>query len=200
MAQVAANIMAGPARIFIGAYGVAVNPVSGTPPTLFAHTAGVPSGLQTGFSEVGYTTGPATFETKVTKVEIMPEQVLMAVDIFAKDEIAQLQFTAYERVYATLKAAFDSVNQVSDGSKDLYYSGGGTSIIQPSTFSVFMSVIHRDNLAKFTYACLYHAYSMDGAKMPFEKGKPTQYQVTFKALLDQTRSAGDQGYQFVHEK
>jgi len=35
MAQSAPNIMAGPARIFVGAYGTAVLPASGSPPTLF---------------------------------------------------------------------------------------------------------------------------------------------------------------------
>lgn len=197
---VPANILAGPARIFIGAYGTAVAPVSGTPPTLFQHTSGVPSGLQTSYTEIGFSTGAATFTYKATKEEIVPEQSLIAVDVFTKQEDGSLVFTAYERVFATLKAAFDNVGSVSDGSKDLYYGGNGTTIIQPSTFTVFMSTIHRDNTAKFTYLCLYKAYSMDGVKMPFEKGKPSTYQVSFKALADITRTAGDQVYQFVNEK
>lgn len=200
MAQVPSNILAGPARIFIGAYNSAVAPVSGTPPTLFQHTSGVPSGLQTGFTEIGYTTGPATFVYKATKEEIVPEQSLIAVDVFTKQEEASLVFTAYERQFTILKAAFDNVGSVSDGSKDLYYGGNGTTIIQPSTFTVFMSTIHRDNIAKFTYLCLYKAYSLDGVKMPFEKGKATTYQVSMKALADTTRTAGDQVYQFVNEK
>ena len=200
MAQVPANILAGPARIFIGAWGTAVAPVTGAPPTVFAHTSGVPSGLQTGFTEVGYTTGPATFDYKATKEEIIPEQSLIAVDVFTKEEMAQVVFTAYERVYVALNAAFDNVGTVSDSSKDLYYAGNGTAIMQPKTFVVFMSTMHRDNTAKYTYACLYKTYSMDGVKLPFEKGKATSYQITFKCLADVARTAGDQVYQFVNEK
>lgn len=200
MAQVPSNILAGPARIFVGAYGTAVAPVTGTPPTLFQHTSGVPSGLQTGFTEVGYTTGPATFDYKATKEEIIPEQSLIAVDVFTKEEMAQLVFTAYERVFVTLNAAFDNVGTQSDSTGDLYYAGNGTSIITPKTFTVFMSTIHRDNTAKFTWLCLYKAYSLTGIKMPFEKSKPTTYQVTMKALADVTRTLGDQVYQFKNEK
>jgi hypothetical protein len=200
MAQVASNILAGPARIFLGAFGTAVAPVTGAPPTLFAHTAGVPSGLQTGFTEVGYTTGPATFDYKATKEEIVPEQSLIAVDVFTKEEMAQLSFTAYERVFVTLKAAFDNIGSQSDATGELYYAGNGTNIIAPSTFLVFMSAIHRDNTAKFSWVCLYKAYSVEGAKLPFEKSKPTTYQVTLKALADTTRTAGDQVFQMKNER
>jgi hypothetical protein len=99
-----------------------------------------------------------------------------------------------------LKAAFDNVGTVSDAAKDLYYAGNGTNIITPSTFVVFMSTVHRDNQAKFTYVCMYKAYSLDGVKMAFEKAKPTQYSVTLKALADTTRAIGDQAFQFVNEK
>jgi hypothetical protein len=194
------NILAGPARIFIGAYGTAVAPVSGAPPVLFQHTSGVPSGLQTGFTEVGYTSGPATFTYKATKEEIIPEQSFLAVDVFTKDEVAQLVFTAYERVFVTLNAAFDNVGTQSDSTGDLYYAGNGTAIVQPKTFTVFMSTLHRDNTAKFSWVCLYKAYSMDGVKLPFEKQKATTYQVTMKCLADTTRTTGDQALQFKNEK
>src|SRR5256885_15010731 len=103
MAQSTTAILAGQARIFIGAYSGVVLPVSGAPPTLFQHTAGVPSGLQTGFIDAGYTTGASTFDYKATKEEIMAEQSLIAVDVFTKEEMAQVVFTAYERTYNTLK-------------------------------------------------------------------------------------------------
>lgn len=200
MAQVASNILAGPARMFIGTYATAVAPVSGAPPVLFQHTSGVPSGLQVNFTEIGYTTGPATFDYKATKEEIIPEQSLIAVDVFTKEEMAQLVFTAYERVYVTLNAAFDNVGTVSDANKDLYYGGNGTAIVTPKLFTVFMSTPHRENTAKFSYLCVYKAYSMDGVKLPFEKGKPTTFQVTMKALADTSRTIGDQVFQFVNEK
>lgn len=200
MAQTPANILAGPARIFIGAYSTAVAPVSGAPPTLFQHTSGVPSGLQTGFTEVGYTSGAATFTYKATKVELNPEQSLAPVDVFTSAEMASIMFTAYERVFVTLKAAFDNVGSQSDATGDLYYAGNGTSILTPATNTVFLSTIHRDNTAKFTWACIYKAYSVDGIKMPFEKKKETSYAVTLTALADVTRTAGDQLYSFKNEK
>lgn len=200
MAQTPSNILAGPARIFIGAYGTAVAPVTGTPPTLFQHTAGVPSGLQTGFTEVGYTTGSTAFNYKATKQEISPEQSLAPVDVFTIEEMAEVTFTAMERVFVTLKAAFDAVGSQSDATGDLYYGGNGTSILTPSTFTVFLSHLRRDNTAKFTWACIYKAYSVDGVKLPFDKKKETTYQVTMRALADVTRNAGDQLYQFKNEK
>lgn len=195
-----ANILAGPARIYIGAYGSAVAPVTGTPPTLFAHTAGVPSGLQTGYTEIGYTTGNATFEYKATKVELMPEQSLAAVDVFTKEEMSQVTFTAMEAVYKALQAAFDNVGSSNDSTGSLFYAGNGTSILTPAFNTVFLSSIHRDNTAKFSWSCVYKAYSVDGVKLPFEKGKETTYAVTLKAVADVTRNGGDQLYQMKFEQ
>lgn len=200
MAQSAPAIIASPARIFLGTYSGVILPVTGAPPTLFQHTAGVPSGLQTGFTEVGYTTGDSVFEYKATKEEISPEQSLIAVDVFTKDEMAQVTFTAMERTYNTLRAAFDNVGTVSDASKDLYYMGNGTGIVAPLIWSLFLSSVHRDNTAKFSYMNIYRAYSVNGIKLPFNKAKATTYAITIKALADTTRTAGDQVAQVVHEK
>lgn len=202
MPGIPANILAGPARIFIGTFGTAVAPVTGTPPTLFQHTAGVPSGLQSGFTEVGYTTGPVTFTYKATKVELMPEQSLAAVDVFVSEEMAQIVFTAMERTYIALHTAFDNVGTQSDTTGDFYYAGNGAAIITPLFNTVFMSTPHRDNLLKFSWACVYKAYSVDGVKLPFEKKKETTYQVTLKAVADVVtpRTVGDQLWQMKHEK
>lgn len=200
MAQNATNILVGPARIFVGTYATAVAPVSGSPPTLFAHTAGVPSGLQTGFTELGYSTGPVTITYKATKEEIMPEQSLAAVDVFVKEEMVSITFTSMERTFVTLTAAFDNVGTQADATGELYYAGNGSAIITPKLYTVFMSSIHRDNGAKFSWACVYKAYSVEGAKLPFEKAKPTTYAVTLKGLADTTRSNGDQLFQMKNEK
>lgn len=200
MATNSANILAGPARIYIGTYGTAVAPVSGTPPTLFQHTAGVPSGLQTGYTEVGYTTGPCTFDYKATKTLIDVEQSLAPVDAFIPSEMVQVQFNAYERVFVALKAAYDNVATVSDSTGDLYYGGNAQTEFTPSYFTLFFSHVHRDNAAKFSWACLYKGVSMDGVKLPFEKAKALQYTVTIQAIADTTRSLGDQLFQMKNEK
>ena len=200
MAQSASNVLAGPARIFIGTYGVAVPPVSGTPPALFQHTAGVPSGLQTGFTEIGFTEGPVEFAYKATKIEINPEQAYMPVDVFLSEEMAEIKFKSMERTYNTLLASFDNVGTITDANKDLFYFGGGTQIITAKLYTVMFSSAHRDNGAKYGIGCLYKAYTVEGVKLAFTKTAPSTYEVTLRGLADVTRTAGDQGGQFFHEK
>lgn len=199
MAQSAANILAGPARIFLGG-ATGVLPVSGAPPALFQHTNGVPSGLQTGFTEVGFTEGPVEFSYKPTKIEINPEQSYMPVDVFLSDEMAEVKFKAMERVYVMLTTGFDNVGTVTDVNKDLWYFGNGTSIITIKTQCVMFSSPHRDNGAKFGIGVLYKAYNVEGVKLAFTKTAPSTYEVTMRGLADVTRTAGDQGGQFFHEK
>src|SRR4051812_29625074 len=125
MAQNPANIHIGAGRIFLGV----TNPATGTPPTLMTHTAGVPA---TG-TEVGYTQDAATFTYKQNKQEVTAEQSLNPVDVFVTDEECMIEFTAMEHVYNTLKAAFDSVGTISDGSKDLFYGGDGVGLVSVTT-------------------------------------------------------------------
>lgn len=199
MAQSASNILAGPARIFLGGT-TGVLPITGTPPALFAHTNGVPSGLQTGFTEVGFTEGPVEFAYKATKIELAPEQAYMPVDVFLSEEMAEIKFKAMERTYVILRTGFDSVGTVTDANKDLFYFGGGTSVITALTQCVMFSSPHRDNGAKFGIGVLYKAYSMEGVKLAFTKTAPSTYEVTLRGLADVTRTAGDHGGQFFHEK
>lgn len=200
MAQSAANILAGPARIFVGLVGTAVLPVSGTPPALFQHTAGVPSGLQTGFTEIGFTEGPVEFTYQAKKAEINPEQSYFAVDVYLQEELAQVKFKAMERTYVALQTAFDSVGTVSDASKDLFYFGGGTTVITARLYCVMFSSPHRDNGSKYGIGVLYRTYNMEGVKLAFTKTAPSTFDVTLKALADVTRSPGDTAGQFFHEK
>ena len=194
------NVLAGPARIFVGPYNFVVNPVTGTPPVAFQHTDGKPSGLQTGFTEIGFTTGPSEWSYKADKGEIVPEQTLTAVDTWAKAEMAELTFTAYERVYIAMKVAMDNIGVNIDSTGELYYAGGGSSILTTNFFSVFMSHKHRDNTGKFSWVNIYKAYSVEGIKLPFEKGKETSFKVTLKAVADVSRSGGDQLFQMKHEQ
>ncbi len=131
------NVIVGPARIFISPYGVATLPTTGFPPSAFQHIYGVPA--VTGFTEVGYTTGPTTFTYKATKEEVFAPTSLIAVDVFPTDEMAQIEFTALEMVYSSLMSAFDNVGSTTDVTGDFIYGGNSTSILTPSTFSVFLS-------------------------------------------------------------
>lgn len=186
------NILAGPARIFVGVTA----PATGAPPTLMGHTNGVPA---TGV-EVGYTTGPVEFTYKNTKEKITPEQAYMPVALYTKEEMSTVTFECLEKTYSTLLRGFDNIGTVSDGSKDLFYFGNGNSIIAPFTTCVMFSSPQRTNPAKYVIGVLYFAYNPEGVKLPFTKTKPMSYKMTFDALADVTRTAGDQGGQFFIEK
>lgn len=186
------NILAGPARIFVGVTA----PSSSAPPTLMGHTNGVPA---TG-TEVGYTTGPVEFYYKNTKEEIVPEQAYMGVGLYTVGEEAMVSFECMEKTYQTLLRAFDNVGTVDDVNKSLFYFGNGNSIITPFTTCVVFTSPQRTNAAKYTVGTLYYAYNPEGVRLPFTKSKPMTFKMTFKALADTTRTAGDQGGQFYIEK
>lgn len=191
MAQNASLIHQGPLRLWTGI----TNPVTGTPPTLMAHTAGVPA---TG-TELGYTDGDASFEYQLTKQEIDAEQQLAPVDLVASDEAIKLTFTLQEANYTALKSAFDSgVASVDDGSKTLFYGGG--IVPTPMTVALFFSSVRRDNAAKFFIGVIYKAYSPNGFKFNFSKTKKSNYAVELRGILDTTRNAGDMMFQFFREK
>jgi hypothetical protein len=191
MAQSASNIHVGPMRIWVGV----TNPTSGTPPTLMTHTAGVPA---TG-TEVGYTEGDGVFEYVLSKEEIDAEQALAPVDVFVKDEMVHLTVNLQEANYTALKAAFDSgVGNVDDGSKTLFYSGGN--VPTAMTLSVFFSSVRRDAPTKYFIGVIYKAYSPKGFNFAASKTKKSVYPVELRGILDTTRNAGDQLYQFFREK
>src|SRR5262245_2295281 len=121
MAQNPVNIHIGAARIFLGVTA----PATGTPPTKLTHVDGVPA---TG-TEVGYTRDASTFTYKQNKQEVVAEQSLNPVDVFVTTEEAQIEFTAMEHVYVTLKTAFDNIGAQQDVSGILFYAGDGGGLV-----------------------------------------------------------------------
>lgn len=192
MAQDATKIMAGPARIFVGVTAG----TSGAPPTLITHTDGVPGSGD----EVGFTEGDAIFSYQAIKEEIEAEQSLAAVDVFVTGEMASITFTAQEHVVAALKRAFDNTGFDSTAGRELFYMGGGTSVLAPRKECVVLTARQRLAPTKFLVAVLYRAYSPDGFKMSFGKKTKGVYPVTLKGLADVTRTANDQlGYYAVEK-
>lgn len=190
MAQSESNIHIGAGRIWLGVTA----PASGAPPTLMGHTNGVPA---TG-TEVGHTEGNAVFTYKPTKDTIPSEQALSVVGVFTTDEMCQLTFKAQERVYQVLRAAFDSIGTVSDGSKDLFYGGGLT--ITPLTQAIMLSSARRDIAAKYEVLVIYKAVNMEGVEISYGKATRSTYQITLRGLADTTRTIGDQLFQWYREK
>lgn len=192
MAQDPANIHIGAARIFLGV----TPPVTGTPPTLMAHTDGVPaSGI-----EVGYTQDAAVFTYKQNKEEVTAEQSLNPVDVFVVNEEVSITFNAMEHVYNTLKTAFDNVGTVTDAAKDLFYGGDGAGLVSVTTQAVMLSSRIRTAPTKFEILVLYRVYNVEGIVMSYARTTPAVYAVTLKGLVDTTRNAGDRSFQWFKEK
>lgn len=192
MAQNSANIHISAGRIFIGV----TPPATGAPPTWLTHTDGVPA---TG-TEVGHTEGDSVFTYKPTKAEVVSEQALGPVDAFVTDEMAQLTFTAQERVFTTLQAALDNIGNVNDVTRMGFYAGNGASLINIFTTCVVLTSRRRDATTKFEVLVIYKAYSVEGVALTYSRTKPSTYAVTLKGLNDTTRNAGDQLFQFSREK
>ena len=192
MAQDPNKIHIGMARIWLNATA----PATGTPPTLMPHASGVPtSGV-----EVGYTNGPSTFTYKTTKQEVEAEQSLNAVDVFITKEECQLEFTAMEHVYNTMKTAFDVASSVNDASKILFYSGDAVGLASVTTQCVVLTSRIRSAPTKYEVLTIYRAYNLDGMVVAYNRTGVAMYKVTLKALVDPNRAEGDRLFQWYREK
>jgi hypothetical protein len=188
-----------PNAIHIGAARVWLNvtaPATGTPPTLLAHTDGVPG---TG-TEAGYTQGPSTWTYRQNKKEIQAEQSLNPVDVFIESEESMIEFTAMEHTYNTLKTAFDAVANVDDGSKTLFYGGDQSGLSSVTTQCVALTSRIRTAPTKFEVLVLYRVYNVEGIVIGYNRTGEAVYKVTLKALVDTSRSVGDRIFQWYREK
>jgi hypothetical protein len=187
MALTESRVHAGPVRIFNGVTPAA----TGTPPTYTTHTSGVPASG----TELGLTEGDAVLKYKLVKGKIDPEQSLAPVGVYAIGEEASYTAMVLEQSYFTLQQAFDNVGKESVGAGDAFWFGGGTSVLAPTTTCLMATSVQRNAPTKFIVTQLYKVASMDGVEMPFRKKGHTVYKVTFDALADLSRNAGDQiGY------
>jgi len=187
MAFAPTKIHGGMSRIFSG---VTVG-ATGTPPTYITHTDGVPGSG----TELGLTQGDTNFSYQLTKKDIEAEQSLAPVDVMSVSEMAQVETTVLEHTYFTLQRAFDNVGTESVGGGYGIWFGGGTGPLAPRTECVMITARQRNAPTKFIVGVLYKCYSVEGFKLGFKRGGESVYKVTFKALADLTRNAGDQlGY------
>ena len=186
----AANVHVGPARIFLAV----TNPATGNPPTAMPHTAGVP----TPGNEVGYTEGDAIFRKTKETGEINAEQAMGPIGVFLTREIVEVEFTALERVYTTLQAAFDNTGSVNTGGRMMFWGGGAQYTIR--TQSVFMSSLRPNQAGKYEISVIYRAYSVTGYEIAYRKAGASSYRVTLRGLFDTTRAVGDQMFQHYIEE
>lgn len=192
MALTPGRIHGGAARIFVGVTA----PATGTPPTLMGHTDGVPASG----SDLGATQGDSILRIKATKKPIEIEQSLAAVDVLTIAEMAEIEFTCLEHVHVQIQRAMDNVGVVSDGAKDLYYFGNGTSILAPRTEAVMITSRQRNAPTKFIVTVLYKCFFDSGLELPFRRQGESVFKHKVIALADVTRNAGDQMGQHVFEK
>ncbi len=189
MAQVAENVHIGPGRIFLGT----TNPATGIPPTIMPHTAGVPTpGI-----EVGYTDGDLVFRKTNETVEIMAEQAMGPIAVALTGERVEVEFTALERVYATLRAAFDNTGTVTDANKHLFYGGGSQYALR--TQAVVITSLRPNQVGKYEVSTIYKAVSVNGFETAYRKSAASSYRIVLRGLMDTARSIGDQLYQHYIE-
>lgn len=190
MALTATNVHVGPARIFLNV----TNPASGDPPTPMPHTAGVP----TPGTEVGYTDGDAIFRKTKETAFIGAEQAMGPIASVMTAEGAEVEFVAMERVYETLKAAFDNTGTLHSGGRMMFYGGGLQKPLQ--TQSVFLSSLRPNQVGKYEISVVYRAYSVQGVETAYRKAGASMIRMILRGLFDTTRTLGDQLYQYYIEE
>lgn len=203
MALNAANIRVGAARIYMGT----------TPPTsgqaLDLSASGVPP---TG-TEVGLTEGEAVFTYEVSYFEMMAEQSLAAVGVWATEESAQLEFTMKELVNANIQDFLHSLVIVTTNaapveggqSKDIFEGGRGSGEVTLQSVTLVAPAFgpapnNGVGTIRFQYVMLYRAYQSEAAALRFTKSGDELMKTTFKAVADLTRSDGSTLFQVGAER
>lgn len=193
MALNAANVRVGAGRIYMGT----TPPVAGSGLIL---TAGVPA---TGV-EVGLTEGEAVFTYEVTHFEVMAEQSLAAVEVYATEESAQLEFTMKEYVAANIRDFFGEmltftadagggpagapVQDIYEGGRVLGLAAGAGEITLQACLIVAPIPNTSGVAQRYTYVMLYQSYQSEASAVRYTKSGDSLMKVTFKAIADLTRA------------
>jgi hypothetical protein len=190
MAQNATNIHVGPGRIWFGVTA----PVTGAPPTLMAHTAGVPASG----TEVGHTSGNTVITFQNVKADIDSEQAFGVVDTYATGQTLEITMTLQERVYAILQKLFEGLGSATAAGYDLFYGGGPLSSV-PS-FAVMISSPRRDDNTKYEVFVGYRMQMVSPVPITYSRTERSMIVATLRGTHDTARTVGDQLFQFYREK
>lgn len=192
MALNASNIRVGAARIYMGTTAPAVGQ------SLDLNADGTPT---TGV-EVGLTEGESVFTYEVTYVEIMAEQSLAPVGVWATAESAQIEFTMKELVNANIQDFLATLVVVTTNSapdtdpnqsKDTFVGGRASGeVTLQSVLLVAPATGPAPNLGvgtvRYQWAMLFRAYQSDSAALRFTKTGDQLMKVTFKGIADLART------------
>ncbi len=206
MALNAANVRVGAGRVYMGT----------TPPTAGQHINIPGTGIPSTGTEVGLTEGEAVFTYEVTYFEVMAEQSLAAVEVFATEESAQLEFTMKEYVQANIEDFFVSMLATSvdavpttpgtpfvdiyEGGRILGLAAGAGEVTLQSVVLVAPIPNTSSVAQRYTYIMLFQAYQSEAAAARYTKAGDTMLKVTMKAIADLTRADTSTLFQVAIER
>lgn len=207
MALNAANVRVGAGRVYMGT----------TPPTAGQHINLASTGIPGSGTEVGLTEGESVFTYEVTYFEVMAEQSLAAIEVFATEESAQLEFTMKEYVQANIEDFFVSMLATgvdaapTDGGTPVFtdvYEGGrilglaaGAGEITLQSVVLVAPIPNTSAVAqRYTYIMLFQAYQSEAAAARYTKSGDTMLKVTMKAIADLTRADTSTLFQVAIER
>ncbi len=192
MALDATKIKAGPGHFYIDV-------TLPTSPNPLALVSGAPA---TG-TELGLTDGEAVFTYEVEYFEVMADQVLPPVAVFAQAEHARLEFTMKEYEATKVKAALQqpalTIDNVSAPKTDTFNIGGETFEVTLRSI-VLVSRIPNTSPQRYTIIMLYKAYQSENLALRVTKSGESLMKTTFVGIADLTRNVGDTVGQLVIQR
>ena len=206
MALNAANVRVGAGRVYMGT----------SPPTAGQHINLPGTGIPATGTEVGLTEGESVFTYEVTYFEIMAEQSLGAVEVFATEESAQLEFTMKEYIQANIEDFFNTMLGTSVDAApttpgtpftDIYEGGrilGLAAVAGEVTLQSCLLVAPIPNTSgvaqRYTYVMLYTAYQSEASAVRYTKSGDSLMKVTMKGICDLTRGDTSTLFQLAVER
>jgi hypothetical protein len=146
----------------------------------------------------GGATEAATTSTLTPKYEEIPaDQVSAPIDVVMTADAYELDATIKQTNLANLTNFFppgtfsigtDTTQPTGAQAFEQITFGG---IIPVTKMGVAVISQRRDVSTKFVVSHLYQAYAAEAIKLPFQRGKSTEFAVKFKGIADTARPAGD---------
>ena len=206
MALNAANVRVGAGRIYMGT----------TPPSAGEHINLPGTGIPSTGTEVGLTEGESVFTYEVTYFEIMAEQSLGAVEVFATEETAQLEFTMKEYIQANIEDFFNTMlatsvdavpttpgtpfTDIYEGGRILGLAAGAGEVTLQSVILVAPIPNTSAVAQRYTYIMLYQAYQSEASAVRYTKSGDSLLKVTMKGICDLTRGDTSTLFQLAVER
>ena len=159
--------------------------------------------------DVGHLKGDVEFAYTIERVEFKPSAMLGVVKVFKIREDAQIRATVAELKMSNLKLAMGSTTTIGasqsfpeevEGSNSCQYSVPNASYSfdvltfggDKSTDEFCLRFTHERPDGKKFHIILYRAVAIGEFTLPFHEDDINLYDIAFKGLADEDRTAGDQ--------